>query len=232
MSQLSSPAISIVVMAYNEAGNLEAVAKEIHAVLMSLNRPFELLIVDDGSTDATGAAADSLSASLASTRVIHHPANQGLGGVYRTGFTQASGDFISFFPADGQFPATIIAQFLQAIAGADLVLGCLPNRRSSLLAKALSLAEKIVYGVLVGPLPKFQGVLMFRRELLQRFELKSKGRGWAVLMEFIIRSKRAGCRIVSVPTAMRPRMSGHSKVNNWRTIWANFTQVVGLRRYL
>jgi hypothetical protein len=86
--------------------------------------------------------------------------------------------------------------------------------------------------LLFGSLPRFQGVLMFRRSLLDELELKSTGRGWTVLMELIIRASRGGYRLVSVPTEMRPRMSGKSKVNNLRTIWANLKQVFALRRHL
>jgi len=73
---------------------------------------------------------------------------------------------------------------------------------------------------------------MFRQTLLQEFELKSTGRGWAVLMELIVRASRGGYRIISEPTEMRPRMSGRSKVNNLATILANLKQVLTLTRYL
>jgi len=227
------PQLSVVVMAYNEAGSLEAVVHEIHQTLEGLGRPYEVLIVDDGSSDGSAELADRLAETLPGVRVVHHPVNQGLGGVYRTGFAQARGDWITFFPADGQFPAAIIGQFAALMDRADMVLGyLLPERKRSLLGQALSALERLLYRLLFGPLPRFQGVLMFRRSLLDQFALKSSGRGWAVLMELIIRTNRGGYRVLSVPTAMRPRMSGRSKVNNPRTIWANLRQAIALRRDL
>jgi glycosyltransferase involved in cell wall biosynthesis len=223
--------ITAVVMAYNEAESLEHVVREIAAELERAGGPHEILIVDDGSTDGTAEIADRLSA-MPHVRVTHHHPNQGLGGVYRTGFAEARGDFVTFYPADGQFPATIITQMLPLMADADMVLGFLPNRDSSVLAKVLSAGERVLYTLLFGAMPKFQGILMFRRSLLGEFELQSTGRGWAVLMELIMRVARAGRRVVSVPTTMRPRMSGVSKVNNVRTIVANFRQMVTLREYL
>lgn len=227
-----APGISAIVMAFDEVNSLEAVVQEIDSVLSELGRQYEVVIVDDGSSDGTEALAEQLAEELASVRVIHHETNQGLGGVYRTGLAQAQGDFVTFFPADGQFPATIIKQFVPLMDNADMVLGYLPSRNSSLLAKSLSGAEKVLYRLLFGPLPRFQGVLMFRRTLLDELELKSTGRGWAVVMELIIRASRGGYRIASVPTEMRPRLSGKSKVNNLATIWANLKQVIALRRYL
>jgi glycosyltransferase involved in cell wall biosynthesis len=219
-------------MAYNEVGSLKAVVQEIDRTLAELHRGYEIIVVDDGSTDGTGAIADRLAQEWNHVRIIHHQINQGLGGVYRTGFKQAQREWVTFFPADGQFPAEIIQQFAPLMENADMVLGYLPNRSSSLLSKSLSAAERVLYRLLFGPLPGFQGILMFRRSLLDHIELKSSGRGWAIVMELIIRASQSGCKLVSVPTEMRPRATGRSKVNNLPTLWANLRQVFALRRYL
>jgi len=224
--------VTVVVMAYNETVTLPAVVDELAGALQSLGRPWEMVIVDDGSTDGTGAGADRLAATRPRVRVIHHPVNLGLGGVYRTGFGAARGRHVTFFPADGQFPATILAEFRTAIESADLVLGTLPDRRGTPVSKLLSWLERSLYRVLLGPMPRFQGILMFRRVLLEGMDLRSEGRGWAVLMEFILRAARDGARVVNRPTSVRPRSAGYSKVNNLRTILANLRQVVALRRNL
>lgn len=224
--------MTVVVMAYNEAVTLPAVVDELAGALQSLGRLWEMVIVDDGSTDGTGAAANRLAATHSSVRVIHHPVNLGLGGVYRTGFGAARGRYVTFFPADGQFPATILADFRGAIESADLVLGTLPERRGTPLSTLLSFLERALYRALLGPMPRFQGILMFRRVLLAGMDLRSEGRGWAVLMEFILRAARGGARVVNRPTSIRPRTAGYSKVNNPRTILANLRQVVALRRGL
>jgi glycosyltransferase involved in cell wall biosynthesis len=224
--------VTVIVMAFDEVNTLEAVVGEIDRATRELEMPYELVVIDDGSSDGTAVIADRLSRQLPRVRVIHHEVNRGLGEVYRTGFAAALGRFVTFFPADGQFPPAIINRFLLQIEEADIVLGYLPNRHSSLLAKSLSLAERVLYRLLFGPLPRFQGVIMFKRKLLDELELRSTGRGWTVLMELIVRASREGYRLVSVPTAVRPRMSGKSKVNNLRTIWANLKQVVALRRHL
>lgn len=230
MQKLSS--LSVVIMAFNEAANLENVVQEIYDVLTGIACPYEILIVDDGSSDNTGIIADDLATKLPEIRAIHHPVNQGLGAVYRTGFTETHTDFVTFFPADGQFPAIILAHFFHLMRNSDMVLGYLPHRKGSILATFLSRIERIIYHALFGHLPHFQGILMFRRSLLDSFELQSTGRGWAILMEFIIRTVRGGYRVMSIPTTMRPRLNGHSKVNNLATIWANLKQVIMLRSYL
>jgi len=219
-------------MAFNEAESLAETVGELSAELSRTAMTHELIIVDDGSDDGTGALADELEARMASVRVVHHPANLGLGGVYRTGFATARGDLVTFFPADGQFPATIIGLFLGEIGGRDMVLGYLAEGRDTPFGRAASWCERRLYHALVGPVPRFQGVLMFRRRLLDRFAPRCGGRGWGVLMEFVLRVHRSDAATVSVPTSYRPRLRGRSKVNNWRTIRANLGELWAVRGHL
>lgn len=224
--------ITVVIMAFDEVATLAMVMEEIEGVLTVLGQPYEILIVDDGSRDGTGALADELATMGERIRVVHHQANSGLGGVYRTGFREAQGRFVTFFPADGQFPASIIEGFRTEMETADLVLGYLPERRDSLVGKALSWIERLLYRTLLGPMPRFQGIMMFRRALLNDVPLASVGRGWGVVMEFIIRVSRGAAVVVSRPTTIRPRAAGESKVNNTRTIIANLKQLLDLRAVL
>jgi dolichol-phosphate mannosyltransferase len=226
---VATPDVSVVVMTYNEAESLADVVREIRDELAGLDATYEVLVVDDGSNDGSATVADTLAADDARIRVIHHQANAGLGGVYRTGFTQSRGRYLTFFPADGQFPARIIGQFLPLMQNHDLVLGYIPQTRTSMVGKFLSATERILYTLLFGGFPRFQGIMMLRRELLHELRLVSTGRGWAIVMEFILRASHGGYRIASEPTAYRPRMHGTSKVNNLRSISSNFTQLLALR---
>src|SRR5215831_10440940 len=226
------PDLSVVVLAYNEAANLRPAALELLGELRASGKSFELILVDDGSTDGTGPIADELAAEEGGVRAVHHGTNLGLGGGYRTGLREATGDFITFFPADGQFPATIVGQFLPLAATHDLVLGYLPERASSLVARGLSYAERLLYRALFGGLPRFQGIFMVRRRVVAELPLVSDGRGWAIVMELILRAARGPYAVVSVPTPCRARLSGESKVQNLRTIAANLRQLIVLRRQL
>jgi glycosyltransferase involved in cell wall biosynthesis len=224
---------SVVIQAYNEAQSLEQVVMELLGVLQALGHSFEILIVDDGSRDGTSMLADQLSAKIPEVRVVHHEANLGLGGVYRTGFQQSHGRFATFFPADGQFDAAIVSQMAGLIDNYDMVLGYLTGLRDTLLSRFLSWGERLFYRLFFGPIPRFQGILMFRRQILQTFPLKSGGRGWAVLMELILKTSHSGYKITSVPTGkLRPRKYGKSKVNNFKTIWANMKEAMALRHLL
>ena len=221
--------LTVVVMTFNEAATLDRTVAEIRGELERLGRPWEILIIDDGSTDDSGTRADALAAADPRHRVIHHGMNRGLGGVYRTGFEESRAAYVTFFPADGQFPATIIPEFRAAIDGVDLVLGLLPPRQDSRIGHLLSTIEKALYRLVVGPMPPFQGILLLRRSLLEGMTLRSEGRGWTILMEFLLRTDRRGARYVNRVTTLRPRTAGRSKVNNLRTIVANARQMLTLR---
>jgi hypothetical protein len=112
---------------------------------------------------------------------------------------------------------------------ADMVLGYLPHRPAPISAKLLSYVERTVLRALFGFFPRFQGVLMVKTDLLAQIELKTVGRGWAVVMELILKAHRQGYRHVGCATEMQPRLAGESKVRNVRAIASNVRQLLALR---
>jgi dolichol-phosphate mannosyltransferase len=221
--------VSVIIMAYNERQSVRSVLEELDQEMADSGYRHEIVVVNDGSTDGTGDEALAYAKGRSHVRVLSHPTNRGIGEVYRTGFAAATGAYISFLPADGQFPARIIREFVPLMSTHDLVLGYLPNRRSSTIAKLLSRVERLLYRTLFGPLPAFQGILMFKRGALESLRVHVGGRGWQMLMDLIVRARRAGYRVVSVPNELRPRMAGTSKVTNLRHVWANLKQAMLLR---
>ncbi len=230
MTQATRPDLTVCVFAWDEVETIESFVRELNDVLVKMDATWEILVIDDGSTDGTGEAAETLARTIPGVRVIHHDKNEGLGGVYRTGFFESLGNLVTFFPADAQFPPDIIPGFFRAIASCDFVLGYLPNRRGDVIGRALSGIERVLYRALLGKMPRFQGVFMVRRHVLNGVPLVSSGRGWAIVMELILRAYRAGYRMKSLPTGYRPRLRGHSKVNNLREIRANTRQLLALRK--
>lgn len=217
-------------MAYNEEIGLPITVAETHQVLQDID--YEILIVDDGSSDGTAATARALVEANPRVRVITHSPNKGLGGVYRTGLTHGAGEWITFLPADGELPPHNLLRFLEAREGHQLLLGVIPNRDVAWTALLLTRLEKMLYGLLFGYLPPFQGLFMIHRQALEQTELRSTGRGWAVLMELFLKTVRAGRPWRNVETVIRGRLGGESKVRNLRTIVANLVEVLRLRLIL
>jgi len=232
MTEGEPPKLTVCVFAWDEAKTLRSVVEAQLDVLGRLGVTYELIIIDDGSTDGTTEEADRLAAEHSAVRVVHHPENRGLGGVYRTAFAEARGTFVTFYPADGQFSATLIERFYPLAESWDLLLGHLPGRHDSLLGAVLGRVERLLYRVLFGDMPRLEGVFMVRRQLLDRIELRSEGRGWTVVWELVLRAHREGYRLTGVPVEVKPRTHGVSKVSNLRNIVANLRQLVRLRKLL
>ncbi|MDY0144488.1 MAG: glycosyltransferase family 2 protein [Kiritimatiellia bacterium] len=226
--------ISVAIMAYNEAPSLERVVGEIRDELLRLGAEYEIVIINDGSTDGSREIADRLAHDVAGVRVVHHPVNLGLGAVYREAFRCGTKELATAFPADGQFEPSIIGQFMRRFDEADMVLGYIPEYRKnrSFVARTFSWGERGLYKILFGSFPDFQGIMMFRRALVDTVPLTSTGRGWMIQMELILRFLKKGYRVVSEPTGIRARMSGESKVMNLRSILSNLRQVFELRWHL
>lgn len=224
---------TVCIMVFNEAESLHEVIKGFvdisEKVESRFNVAIRILIIDDGSLDGSGGLAERLAEEHDIVSVVHHLQNMGLGEVYRTGFKEADGDYVTFYPADGQFDPILIFKYLPLIDEADLVLGYLKDHRVGLLGHFLSLFERCAYKALFGHFPKFQGIMMCRRDMLDEITILSKGRGWGNVMELILRAHQQGYRVAHVPIRIRPRIHGKSKVNNWRSIWANLGQLIELR---
>ena len=230
-SEAARPSITVAVMAYNEAPSLERVVDELRMELERMRVAHELVIINDGSTDGTREIADRLAEKWEGVRVVHHPTNLGLGAVYREAFYCGRKELVTIFPADGQFEPSILSQFARRFDEADLVLGYIPEyeKNRSLTARFFSWGERLLYKILFGGFPDFQGIMMFRRSLVDTIPLTCSGRGWMIQMELVLRFQRKGYRIVGEPTGIRARMSGESKVVNLRSILSNLRQVFVLR---
>ena len=104
--------LSVVLPAYNEEPNIERVVRTVAPYLDSLGLDYELLVVDDGSADRTGALLDGLVAEFPRLRPLHHPKNRGYGGALRTGFAAARKRFVVYMDGDGQFDIKDLAVVL------------------------------------------------------------------------------------------------------------------------
>ena len=116
--------LSVFFPCFDEEANVETVVQRALAVLRDrdLDR-FEVIVVDDGSRDETGARADKLAARFEEVRVVHHAENQGYGAALRSGFTAAALPWIFFTDGDGQFDLEELDPFLLAAEEADVVIG-------------------------------------------------------------------------------------------------------------
>jgi len=199
--------LTIVVPAYNEEALLAPTIRGLRSALAALQLRAEIVIVDDGSRDATGAIADEL-ASRDSDLVAVHQANQGLGGALRTGIAAARGDYVLTRPADMPVEADDLAPFTARLGAAD-VLVRVRSRRAGYgpLMQLNSWIYPRIVAVLFGlRLRDVNWIHLYRTSLIRRVTLTQ--RGIPMLVEALVRLRDLGATFVEVPSEMKPRTAG------------------------
>jgi dolichol-phosphate mannosyltransferase len=229
--------ISVCVACYDEAATLErAVAEALEALAALGGDGHEVLIIDDGSTDGSGAIADRLAASHDGIRVAHHARNLGLGGFYRTALREARGDALYFMAADLQpIPGEYFPRFVPLLDRHDVVVGFDLRREAPPLSRLLSWGEGVLFGFLFPGVPKIGGPLMIKRSVVEAFDLqlaRDDDRSWIVLWELVVRAKRAGFRFARVPVRRRPREVGSTRGSTIRTAAIMLRRLHSLRGML
>jgi glycosyltransferase involved in cell wall biosynthesis len=153
--------ISVVLLAHNEEPHLEAVLAEWVALLDGLNRDYELLLVDDGSTDRTAAIAEQLAAGFPRLRVLRHEAHQGQGAALRTGLAAATKPLLCCATADRQYEPADLKLLLAEIDKVHLVSGFrrwqLAPLAARWLGRAWRLFLRVALGLTLEPLPGWLG---------------------------------------------------------------------------
>src|SRR5438046_453667 len=116
--------LSIFFPAYNDSGTIASMVIRAVQAASELTPDYEVIVVNDGSSDATAEVADELARTYPHVRVVHHPKNRGYGGALQTGFRTASKSFIFYTDGDAQYdPAELALLWEKMTPDADLVNG-------------------------------------------------------------------------------------------------------------
>ena len=210
---------------HNEEGNISRYAAELLPALDALGAPYEALIVDDGSTDGTAAAAQAFAAGRPSVSVLSLPANQGLGAALRAGFAAARGEWIATLDADLTFRPAALKDLLAAARAenADLVAGSPYLRRGDLAGvswrrRLPSLMLNALYrGLFDLSLTSYTPVFrLYRASRLRELDLSAEG--FEINAEIAARALLAGWRVAEVPAALEARAAGVSKLRRGREL--------------
>jgi len=198
--------------AYNDQHTIENIVRTAAAEMRKVTDNFEVLVVDDGSKDQTGAILDRLSAELPFLRVIHHPKNLGYGAALITGFTNAKKDLIFYTDGDGQYDVREMHNlFAQLKPNIDLVNGYKVKRADAwyriLIGTAYRRAMRLVFRLQIRDVDcDFR---LFRRYIFETISLES--RSGVICVEMAKKFERAGFRMVEIPVSHYPRLHGRSE---------------------
>jgi glycosyltransferase involved in cell wall biosynthesis len=163
---------SLLIPVYNEEGAVEATVRAAHDALAKAGEAFEIVVVDDGSSDRTPAILASL--ELPGVRVVRHPQNRGYGASLKTGIRRSAGEFLGMADADGTYPVARLPELLELLrqGQADMVVGARTrNAEIPLVRRPAKAVVAWLANALTGTtIPDVNsGLRVFRRDMAERF---------------------------------------------------------------
>jgi len=207
------PSLTVVFPMRNEEAYIRRAVSAARAVLEADLSDWEIVIVDDASTDGTSAIADELAAQDPRVRVVHSWANLRLGGALRAGYAEARKDLVFYTDADLPIDLRELPRAVRLLEyqEADVVAGYRFDRTSEGLLRAV---YTFCYNHLVRTLFGLRvrdvnfAFKLFRRSVLDEFRLTSEGS--FIDAEFLLRARKAGCPIIQIGLDYFPRTRGTS----------------------
>ena len=226
------PTLSIVLPAYNEEANVAGTLGEVSDIARQLAMEYEIILVNDGSTDGTGAVVREMVRHIPELRLIEHYPNRGYGGALKAGFAAARKELIAFVPADDQFLFAEIDRFLEKIDDADLVCGYRVHRQDNLMRRLNGWGWNTTVRLLFGYLCRDVdcGFKLLRRRVLEQVVLRSDGA--MIDTELLAGARARGFRIAEVPVTHLPRSAGAATGANPRVIVKAFRDLLIFRHRL
>ena len=222
--------ISVFFPCYNEQDNVTRTVEQALAVLEKACADFEVIIVDDGSSDATGQIADEIAARNSRVKVVHHPANRGYGAALKSGFNAATKELVFYTDGDGQFDIGEMPPLLPLISRYDIISCYRLNRQDSLVRKINAWCWTKLVCLLFGM--KIRDIdcafKLYKREIFDNIKLSSTGA--LIDAEILARAVRRGYTVTQKGVHHYPRMAGAQTGANLRVILRAFKELFKLRR--
>ena len=224
--------LSVFLPAHNEEGNIERVVTGFCQELPKIADAFEVIVVDDGSRDETGAIADRMAVASPQVKVVHHPVNRGYGGAVISGIREATMPWVLLCDGDGQFDPADVELLTARIPEFDVVVGRRLHRADPLVRRingqAWSILVRLMFGLTISDMDC--GFKLFRREVLQDLELQADGA--MITTELMARLAGRKARICEVGVRHLPRLAGEPSGANLKVIVHAFEELFGLYRQL
>lgn len=216
--------LSLVIPCFNESDSIDQMLAQLTEIRPELTRrgPFELVLVDDGSTDDTYARLSNAFADWDNVRIIRHDRNRGLGAALRTGFSHSRGEIIVVTDSDGTYPFTTIPGMLDMMTpDIDIVTSSAYHPQGGVegvpaYRLLFSQGASLLYRVLVNwHIHTYTAMYRaYRREVIENIPPLLEG--YVVMAEILVNALLAGYRVAEYPAVLHVRKFGQSKAKIWR----------------
>ncbi len=224
-----APGLTVFFPAYNDSGTIASLVITALGTAAKLTPDYEVIVVDDGSTDSTPQILEELARIYSRVKIVTHPANRGYGGALRSGFASASKDVIFYTDGDAQYnPSEMEALWPKMAPGVDLVNGFKMSRSDPwhrvVIGRIYHHTVKMMFGLHVRDVDcDFR---MMRRSIFDRVHLE-KNSG-VICLEMMKKIQDAGFTIVEVPVHHYHRTHGQSQFFNFRRVFHTGIDVLKL----
>jgi glycosyltransferase involved in cell wall biosynthesis len=220
--------LSVFFPCYNERDNITRVTESAVAVLEQLQSDFEIIIVDDGSSDGTAEVAGNICTKDNRVRLIRHSENRGYGAALQSGFRASKKELIFYSDGDGQFDLKELPGLLNLISDYDIITGYRINRSDSFVRKLNGKCWTelccLLFGLKVRDIDC--AFKLYRREVFDNIEMVSTGA--LIDTEILARAARKGYRITEVGVHHYPRTAGQQTGADLKVIIRAFIELFRL----
>jgi len=228
----AAESLSVFFPCYNEQANVARTVERAIDVLDKLGLDYEVIVVNDGSSDDTGRIADRIAGENSRVKVVHHPTNLGYGAALQSGFRAAGKQLVFYTDGDGQFDIAEMPPMLPLIKQFDIVSCYRLNRRDPLIRKLNAWCWTKLVCLLFGM--KLRDIdcafKLYKREIFDRIKMVSNGA--LIDAEILARAFREGYKITQRGVHHYPRTAGEQTGANLRVILRAFKELFGLYRQI
>lgn len=227
MSKVSS--LSAFFPCYNEEDNVLAMVSSLEKTLKKITKKFEIIIVDDGSTDATLQKANKLALKKKNVKVVSHPENRGYGAAVKSGLQAAKYDWVFLIDGDQQFDPAELIQFIPHVQNYQAVFGYRKKRVEGVRRKLIMLLLKLYVLILFGIQSKDIDCAfkLMRRDLVADHSFISEGAMISTELLHFLHKKKV--KIKQIPVSHLPRKHGQPTGNSPRVILKAVWESLNLR---
>jgi glycosyltransferase involved in cell wall biosynthesis len=224
-----APGLSVFFPAYNDSGTIASLVICARQTAASLTDDFEVIVVNDGSVDATASIVDELARTYPEVKVVHHPRNRGYGAALRSGFATATREVVFYTDGDAQYdPSEMVILWRALRSDIDLVNGYKISRSDPrhriLIGRVYHHTVKLLFGLRVRDVDcDFR---LMRRSIFDRVALeRSSG---VICLEMMKKIQDAGFTVAEVPVHHYHRVYGKSQFFNFRRLFKTAVDVAAL----
>jgi len=212
--------VSVVTPVFNEEEIIESAIKTNLLLLKQFNCDFEVVIVNDCSTDGSAMIIDRCFSNSAEIKIVHKPANEGFGGAVKSGIAVASKDYILCVPADSPLTSEVLEVFIKAAGKADIVVSYRLERlgytwRMKVNSKVFHFLVSKLFDI---QFRDFNWIHMYSRRIFSIGGIEIRSKGLFMLAEVLIAAKRKGFSFYEIPVQQTQRATGIATASKLSTL--------------